>query len=683
MNNGTRDGDPAAASRYTECRMSEFGEAMLEDIHKDTVEWQLTYTEEEKEPVYLTSTLPNLIINGTSGIAVATACSFAPHNLSEVMDAALFLIDNRDCNPIDLMDYIKGPDFPTGGTIVNESALQDYITTGKGKAIIRGEYTLEDDRTIVFTSIPYKVSKDNLTIEIDKLCENNTIQGISSIRDESNKDGVRYVIELEKNANPAIVIQQLFNNTSLETTFSINQVALVNKKPRLLNIKELLDIYIDHQQEVLIRKTNYDLERIKYRIHILEGLLVALGDIDNVIKLIRESASTATAKTALMEKYELDEDQTKAILDMKLSRLAKLEESEIVQEKSNLESQREKLDAVLANPSQELKSIFSKIKQKFGDNRRTNITQLAEVQETKAKRAKKTQIAEEKCVVILTESGLVKKILSGNIRAQRRNGKGVRSQDDLTASAIQTTTNSSLLAFTNTGKVYNIAVKDIVEGTNTSKGKFIDSLEPGEKPNFLLSAKDLSGYKYLLTVTKKGIFKKTELSEFAKLRRSTKAIKLKDGDAVAYVGLINDEDIIFCSKHGYGFRTKTTDLSATGKTSMGIKAMNLEDDDEIASVVVIRNNKDTIAIFGENGSCKRVPLDIFSVRSRGAKGNRLIPRSIDIAAAMQVSDNDSVLICGDRTNICIEIKEVPTVQSAVAVGVGVIKDSSILSVTKI
>ena len=318
-NNGSRDGDEPAAYRYTECKLSKLGEEMLADIKKNTVDWMNAYTDEEQEPIYLPGRIPNLIVNGTSGIAWAMACSFAPHNLSEVMDAAIYLLENPECDIRELLNYIKGPDFPTGGLLINKDELETAYLTGKGRARLRGEYTIESSKSgdsIVFTSIPYKVSKETLTVEIDKLCEEGELNGVTAIRDESNRDGVRFVIELSKGISAAPIIAKLFKSTRLEDTYSFNQVALVDKKPRLLNIKQLLENYIEHQKDVLLRKTKFDIEKVQARIHILEGLLIALEDIDNIIALIKKSASAAAAKEALMDKYNLSEAQAKAILDI-------------------------------------------------------------------------------------------------------------------------------------------------------------------------------------------------------------------------------------------------------------------------------------------------------------------------------------------------------------------------------
>ena len=428
-NNGSRDGDGPAAYRYTECKLSPMGEQMLADLKKDTVDWVNAYTDDEMEPVYLPGKIPNLVVNGTSGIAVAMACSFAPHNLSEVMDATIHILNNPDCEVKELLQFIQGPDFPTGGLVINKDELAAAYVTGKGRARIRGEYTIESEKgkdTIVFTSIPYKVSKEQLIIDIDDLCEKGEIDGITAIRDESNKDGVRFVIETAKGVSTEPILAKLFKKTRLEDTYSFNQVALVDKKPKLLNMKQLIAIYIEHQKDVLIRRTNFELKKVNDKIHILEGLLKALEDIDNVIKLIKGSESAATAKVALMNTYKLSEAQAKAILDMKLAKLAKLEKIEIEKELAELREEVKRLTAILANPIPTLQEGFEYIKKTYGDARRTSITQVAE-----SKEEKEIEFVEpEKCVVVLTESGLIKRIPNASFRTQKRNGKGVKSQDD-------------------------------------------------------------------------------------------------------------------------------------------------------------------------------------------------------------------------------------------------------------
>ena len=502
-NNGSRDGDEAAAYRYTECKLSKIGEEMLADIKKNTVDWQLAYTDVENEPIYLPGRIPNLIVNGTSGIAVAMACSFAPHNLNEVMDAAIFLAQNPNCETKEILNYISGPDFPTGGTIINKDELPTAYLTGKGRARIRGEYKVESDKRgdrIVFTSIPYKVSKEDLVTEIDKLCEEGKFEGIVAIRDESNKDGIRFVIEVGKGVSTEPIIAKLFKLTRLEDTYSFNQVALVDKKPQLLNIKQLLEIYINHQKDVLLRKTKYEADKVADRIHILEGLLKALEDIDNVIALIKRSESAAAAKIALMAAYKLSEAQAKAILDMKLAKLAKLEKVEIEKEKADLETELARLKAILENPIPEMIKGFQELKSKYGDARRSTITQVATTKEEK-----EIEFVEpEKCVVIMTEGGLVKRIPSTSFRTQKRNGKGVKTQDDITHAVIRTNTIDSLMIFSNKGKMYRLLVNDIPVGTNVSKGQSVKSLinmETEEEPAVMYSIYRDTDAQYVLFVT--------------------------------------------------------------------------------------------------------------------------------------------------------------------------------------
>lgn len=688
-NNGSRDGDEPAAYRYTECKLSKIGEEMLADIKKNTTDWQLAYTDAEDEPVYLPGRIPNLIVNGTSGIAVAMACSFAPHNLNEIMDAAIYLAENPNCDIKELLNYITGPDFPTGGLVINKDELPGAYLTGKGRARIRGEYKVESDKrgdSIVFSSIPYKVSKEDLVQEIDKLCEEGKLEGITAIRDESNKDGVRFVIEVAKGVSTEPIIAKLFKFTRLEDTYSFNQVALVNKKPQLLNIKQLLEIYVEHQKDVLLRKTKYEADKISHRINILEGLLKALEDIDNVIAMIKGSESAAVAKTKLMTAYNLNEEQAKAILDMKLAKLAKLEKVEIEKELANLIKELERLNTILSNPIPEMINIFNSLKKSYGDARRTTIIQVASTKEEK-----EIEFVEpEKCVVVMTEGGLVKRIPSSSFRTQKRNGKGVKTQDDITQAVIRTNTIDSLMIFSNKGKMYRLLVNDVPVGTNVSKGQSVKSLvnmEIDEEPVIIYSIYRDTDAQFVLFVTKNGLVKKTTLDEYIKTKKKTglAAINIKEDDDLAAVSLVKDEQLILVTSKGMCIRFDSKEVGPTSRTSTGVKGINLANDDYIVSAIPVRNVNDKLAVFATNGVAKRIDLTEIPLQKRAGKGlacYKPTDSTGKVSAATLVEDADSVLVLGDKSSICIEASEIPVLGRA-SIGNQVIKNSKVLSVSKV
>ena len=688
-NNGSRDGDEAAAYRYTECKLSKMGEEMLADIKKNTSDWQLAYTDEEEEPIYLPGCIPNLLVNGTSGIAVAMACSFAPHNLNEVMDAAKYLLDNPTCEIKDLLTFIKGPDFPTGGMIINKDELLNTYITGKGRARIRGEYTIESNKgqdSIVFTSIPYKVSKTQLILDIDKLCEDGTLEGITAIRDESNIQGVRFVIELAKGVSAEPIISKLFKNTRLEDTYSINQVALVNKKPELLNLKRLLEIYNEHQKDVLIRKTNFEAEKIRARIHILDGLLIALEDIDNVIALIKKSESAAAAKVNLINQYNLSEAQAKAILDMKLAKLAKLEKVEIQEEKNNLVKELDHLNNILANPIPEMKNIYTEIEKNYGDERRSTITQVAITKEEK-----EIEFVEpEKCVVVMTEGGSIKRIPTSSFRTQKKNGKGIKSQDDITSCVLRTNTIDNLMIFSDKGIMYRLLVDNIPVGTNTSIGQSIKSLvnmAVDENPATMYSIYRDTNAKYVLFTTKNGLVKKTTLDEYIKTKKKTgiAAIALRENDRLASVSLIDNEPILLLTKNGYIIRFNSSEITPTSRSTYGIKGITLSEGDEVVMALPIRHDTDNLAVFTTGGMGKKVPLTEITIQKRGGKGLYIYKPTAstgNVISASLIDDNDNLLISGNSASICISAKDIP-VLGRTSIGNQMIKSGSIKSVTKV
>lgn len=683
-NNGSRDGDSPAAYRYTECKLSPLGEEMLADIKKDTVDWQLAYTDEENEPVYLPGRIPNLLVNGTTGIAVAMACSFAPHNLNEIMDAVIYALNNPNYETKDLLSFVKGPDFPTGGLIVNKDELATAYLTGKGRARIRGEYVIESDKSgkdsIVFTSIPYKVSKSTLITDIDKLCEEGKIQGIASIRDESNRQGVRFVVELSKGFSAEPIIAALFKYSRLEDTYSFNQVALINKTPKLLNLGQMVEAYITHQQDVLVRKCEYEANKIRARIHILEGLLIALADIDNVIKLIKESESAATAKVKLMEKYKFTEIQAKAILDMKLSKLAKLEKLEIEEELKKLQIELNRLLDIIANPIPEMNKIFKEIKTKYGDERRTTITQVATTKEEK-----EIEFVEpEKCVVIMSEGGLIKRVPASSFRVQKRNGKGVKTQDDIVNATIRTNTIDSLMVFSDLGQMYRLLVNDIPEGTNTTKGQSVKSLvsmSPNENVKLIYSIYRDTTAKYLLFTTKNGLVKKTALDEYTKTKKKSgiSAITIKDGDELASVSLVDSEDIILLTRNGMAIRFSSTEIAPTSRATSGVKGINLAENDYVVSCIPVRDIKDDLAVFA-SGLSKRIKLTDLPKQKRAGKG--LICYKGTIVDGAMVNDEDQLLIIGNHNSICISAKDIPVLGRASA-GNQIIKNDNIVSVSKV
>ena len=689
-NNGSRDGDEPAAYRYTECKLSKIGEEILRDIKKNTVDWNSAYTEEEDEPVYLPGVIPNLLVNGTTGIAVAMACSFAPHNLNEIMDACIKVLNEPDVKVKDLLNIVNGPDFPTGGLLINKDELATAYTTGKGRARVRAEYKIETKNgkdSIVYTSIPYKVSKESLIEDIDKLCEEKKIEGIVSIRDESGNGEVRFVVELAKGVSSAPIIAKLFKFTRLEDTYSFNQVALVNKEPRLLNLKQLIEVYLEHQKDVLKRATQFDLEKVKARIHILEGLILALENIDNVIALIKQSNSPSEAVSKLMTTYHLTEIQGKAIVDMKLSRLTKLEKIELETEKQEKVKEAERLESILKNPIPELERIFNEIKTKYGDSRRTTITQIAE----ETKEEKEIAFVEpEKCVVVLTEGGCIKRIPTTSYRTQKRNGKGIKTQDDITNMILRTNTIDSLMIFTDRGKMYRLLVNDIPVGTNVSVGQSIKSLvamDTDESPAVIYSIYRDTDAKYVFFTTKNGLVKKTTLEEYIKTKKKTgiAAISIKEGDELVSVCLVKDEPMILLTKNGYGIKFSSMEIGATSRATSGVKGITINPDDEVIAALPLRHDTDAIAIISETGLGKKFSSSELPLQKRAGKGLICYKPTNStgfVADGALISDEDNILIIGDKSSICVSATEIPELSRA-SIGNQIIKNNKVKSISKV
>ena len=677
--NGNIDGDGPAAYRYTEARLSKIAEeGMLSGIKKGNVDFIPNYDETIEEPVTLPALFPNLLCNPNSGIGVAMACSWGCHNLGEVANAIYDYMDNKE-------PMLPGPDFPMGGQVINKNDIPGIMRTGKGSVKIRARYNIENNN-IIFYEIPYGTNTENLMTQIGEACDEGKISGITDIRNESNRKGFRLVIETDGKTSQKTIINKLYKETNLQTSFSYNQVALIDKTPTELNLKECIEIYVNHNVDCIIREANFDIKKTNDRLEIVNGLLKALEDIDNIIALIKASASAAAAKTALQTKYNFSEPQAKAIVDMKLGRLAGLERIEIEEERKTLLENLKKLNSIIENPKIELKKRLEDLVKKYGDERRTELTQIADT----PKEEEEIQYVEpEKCVVVMTESGLIKRIPSTSFRKQRRNGKGVKTQDDITNTIIRTNTIDNIMVFTDKGKMYRILVDNIPVGTNVSQGVPIKSLvemEPNEKPTTIYSIYRDTDAKYVVFITKNGLVKKTALEEYTKTKKKTgiAAIAIKDGDNIACVHLMKDEPIVLITKDGMAVRFNSSEIGASGRTTMGVKGITLKPDDEVVMGLPVRNETDQLAIFAETGLAKKVPINEFPIQKRAGKG--LIcykPNATtgNVVSATLVSDEDNILVCGNRNGICISASEIPEL-SRISTGNQILKDK-IVSVSKV
>lgn len=685
-NCGSRDGDGPAAYRYTECKLAPIAEETLVNIKKDTVNWFPTYTEEEQEPEYLPGKFPNLLCNGTSGIAVALACQFLPNNLTEVMNCAITFVKD---NNIDISNYIIAPDFPTGGIIINKNDMRTNYLSGKGKVKLRGEYHIETEKgkdIIVFDSIPYKVSKETLTQEIDQLCEEKKIEGISEIRDESNKEGIRFVIELNKGISGDMIAKQLYHFTDLESTYNFNQVALVNKHPKLLNFKELIAEYVKHQQDVFRRATKYDFDKLSARLHILDGLLIASENIDEIIKLIKSASNTADAAQKLQNKYNFSEAQTKAILDMKLSRLTQIEKVSIEEEIKDKTTQRDILNDILTIPAKfdaALIKEFENFKNKYGDERRTKVIQINESDKDDSDIV---EITPENCIVMITQSGNIKRIPISSFRTQKRNGKGVKNQDDIISDTITSSTIDSLIVFSSAGRAYKLNVIDIPVGTNVSRGVDIHTLVDMDANEKYAAAVSVSREKdkkppFIWFITKNGLIKKTALNEYTGIKRKggIAATTIKEGDKLLKVILgDNDFDLGMFTKNGIGIRFNTGAIGATARTASGVKGITLKEDDEIVSATII--DKPYLVFITEDGMAKRIESKNVPVQNRAGKG-LIYNKDKEIVNVSAVEENNNLLLCSNKTNICVAVSSAPIVATKTSVGAKMIKDGKVISVS--
>ena len=689
-NNGSRDGDGPAAMRYTECRLSKIAEATLNNIKKKTVDWIPNFDETSEEPVYLPGLFPNLLCNGTTGIAVAMACSFAPHNLGEVMDAAIAYLQGSAQTSEELTKYIKGPDFPTGGLIINQNELKSIYTTGKGKARVRGEYKIEKNKNgtenLVFTSIPYKISKEDLTASIDALCEEGKLTGISEIRDESNKDGVRFVLTLQKNVNADVMASRLYELTDLETTFSVNMVALEQKTPKQMTLADVIKNYIEHQKDVFRRLNQYQKEQLDKQIHIYAGLCKALDDIDNIIQLIKQSKDKRDAQANLIKKYNFSSEQADAILGMTLSRLANMEKIAIQKSLNDSFKERAIILERLNNESvftAYLTEQLTDFKNSFNDPRRTQITHIEQTKEEK----EIAQIVPEDVVVVVTDAGNIKRVPAKSFKIQKRNGKGVKTQDDVTLATIDTNTIDVILAFTNKGRVYRIGVDQIPEGNSTARGVAIRTLVEMEAAESVVAvtsvARDKKAGEFVWFVTRNGLVKKTNISEYAGSKRKAgiQALTFREGDQLVNVWVGNNSEILLLTEKGMGIRFDGNSIGTTGRTSTGVQGIKLNDGDFIAVGLPV-TPEGQIFIGYSDGSGKRCLVSEFTKQNRAGKGLKCGCTGKIVTGVSGINEDDNLFLSGDTGAICIKASDI-NLSGRMSSPVKVIKDTKLVTAVKI
>ena len=674
-NFGSVDGDGAAAMRYTEARLSKISMEMLSDINKDTVEFAPNFDETEKEPTVLPSRYPNILVNGASGIAVGMATNIPPHNLREVIAGVIKLIDDRiegnETSIDDLLDIIKGPDFPTGATILGKSGIESAYRTGKGKVKVRAVTNIEPmengKNRIIVTELPYLVNKARLVEKIAELVRDKRIDGITDLRDESDKTGMRVVIELRRDVNPNIVLKHLYKHTQLQDTFGAIMLALVDNQPKVLNLYEILNYYLKHQEDVVTRRTKFDLNKAEERAHILQGLLVALDNIDEVIRIIRSSRTTAIAKEGLIERFSLSDAQAQAIVDMRLKTLTGLEREKIENELKELEVKIAELKAILADVNVLLRVIKDEliiISDKYGDDRRTSIGYDDD------EITDEDLIPNENCVIARTNLGYIKRMTIDNFKSQNRGGKGIKGMqtidDDYITDLLMTSTHHNIMFITNMGRAYTLKAYEIPEAGRTARGTAVINLiqlQPEEKVQAIIPVKEFVEDKYLFMVTKHGIVKKTPLIEFGHMRKSgLQAITLKENDTVIEVKTVKDtRDLFLVTRKGMCIRFKASDVRKTGRTSMGVIGMDLKDGDEIIGMQM-NTQGESLLLVTENGMGKRTPIEDFKVQKRAGKGvkcYKISDKTGELIGVKAVNDdNEVMLVTNDGIIIQFKVDEV-------------------------
>jgi DNA gyrase subunit A len=656
-NFGSIDGDPPAAMRYTEARLTKISLEMLSDINKDTVDFVPNFDESLKEPAVLPSRFPNMLVNGASGIAVGMATNIPPHNLSEVIDGVIMMIENPDVTTDELMEVIKGPDFPTGGIILGKDGIKNMYRKGRGSIVIRARATIQQTETgrnyILVTEIPYVVNKSRLIEKMAELVRDKKIEGISDIRDESDRTGIRIVIELKKDAIPRVVLNQLYKHTQMQYTFGAIMLALVDNKPRVLSLRDMIYYYLKHQKDIIVRRTRYELNKAEERVHILEGLRIALSHLDEVIALIKRSKDVPTARTGLMENFNLSEKQAQVILDMKLQRLTALEQQKIEDEYNELLGKIDYYKKVLSDEQMVLSIIKEEIlaiKEKFGDKRRSTITAQdgdIDIEDL---------IAEEDVVITLTHMGYIKRLPTATYRNQRRGGRGITGittrEEDFVEKIFVGTTHHVVLFFTDKGNVYKLKAYEIPETSRTARGIAIVNLlplNPGEKVNAVMTINDFDDARYLLFATKSGMVKKTLLSEYASSRRTGLiAITLKDDDELIAVRLVNKNDhVMLGTTHGKGIIFPVEDVSTMGRTAQGVIGIRMDEGDTVASMDIVKEGLDVLVIT-EKGFGKRTALSEFRSQSRGGKGviiQKTTEKTGKVTAIRMVDEDDELMLC--------------------------------------
>ena len=660
-NFGSVDGDGAAAMRYTEARLSKISMEMLADINKNTVDFSPNFDETEKEPTVLPARYPNLLVNGTSGIAVGMATNIPPHNLKEIIAAVVKIIDNiveenRDTEIEEILKIVKGPDFPTGATILGTRGIEEAYRTGRGKIRVRAVTNIETlpngKSQIIVTELPYLVNKARLIEKIADLVKEKKIDGITALNDHSSREGMRICIELRRDVNANVLLNKLYKHTQLQDTFGVIMLALVNNQPKVMNLMEILKHYLAHQEDVVTRRTQYDLNKARERAHILEGLLKALDNIDEVIRIIRGSENTQMAKARLMERFTLSDAQAQAIVDMRLRTLTGLEREKLEAEYEELMDRIRRLEAILADRNLLLRVIREEIlaiSEKYGDERKTAIGF------DEFDISMEDMIPNENTVITMTKLGYIKRMTVDNFRSQNRGGKGIKGmqtiEDDYIDELLMTTTHHYLMFFTNMGKVYRLKAYEIPEAGRTARGTAIINLlqlQAGEKITAVLSLKDYSQGQYLFMATKSGIVKKTPIQDYANVRKTgLAAISLKDDDELIEVKFTdNKKDIILVTKYGQCIRFKDTDVRSTGRVSMGVRGINLSDGDEIIGMQLCSQG-DYLLIASEKGMGKRTSMSEFSVQNRGGKGvkcYKITEKTGNVVGVKAVNDDNEVMM---------------------------------------